>query len=140
MKKFLERGCILIVALAAMVVLAGCTALNNLSAGVADKAVSGSGYVMTGKLGVDPVDKIPAAYMLLIKGDYTSIPTGMEFIQYSVESDASVFNSGAVFTRTRFIFSSSDRKRMDTVIGSIAADIDARAKIEAEKAKAAATK
>lgn len=111
---------IAVAAFVASIALSGCSTTKQAVQNLEDKAVTLSGTFSLNKIvTMDTVNKTPSVVSLIGWGNYTSIPTGMEFIQYRETSDASIFNSASKSTTIFFIFASSEKKRADKVISAI---------------------
>lgn len=112
---------IAVAAFVASIALSGCGTSKQLAQNLEDKAVTLNGTFSMNKIvTMDAINKTPSVISLIGWGNYTSIPTGMEFIQYRETSDASVFNSASKSTSIFFIFASSDKKRADEVVSAVA--------------------
>ena len=95
------------------VMLTGCTAADTIAAGISEKAISGEGVFGVSKLGIDAATKTPTLQAVLVRGNYTSVPAGIEFIEYSESTDRSIWNPEAFTYRKRLIFGSAERSRME---------------------------
>jgi hypothetical protein len=101
------------------VCLAGCTALNNISKGIAQKSISGSGVMNYTRVGLDVQTQTPEVNALLLYGDYTSVVPGSELLRYEEIDETSVLNSNARNKRKKIVFATADKKRMSEVISKI---------------------
>lgn len=101
------------------VCLAGCTALNNISKGISQKSISGSGVMNYTRVGLDVQTQTPELNALLLYGDYTSVMPGSELLRYEEIDETSVLNSNARNKRKKIVFATADKKRMDKVISKI---------------------
>jgi predicted small secreted protein len=111
---------IAVAAFAASIALSGCSTTKQAVQNLEDKAVTLSGTFLMNKIvTMDVINKTPSVISLVGYGNYTSVPTGMEFIQYHETSDASIFNSASKSTSIFFLFASSEKKRADEVISAI---------------------
>ena len=95
------------------VILAGCTASDNLTKGIAEKSLGGSGTVSDQRIGIDPETKTPVLKSLVITGDYTSARDGQTSIQYRRRKSPSIFNSEAVTEEVTINFIGSQEKKLD---------------------------
>lgn len=112
--------------LAAAFALAGCTTAQTLAGGVAEKAVSGTGVVTVQRVGLNATTQTPELFNLFVKGTYASITDDLDFIQYHVTEDSSIFNSAAKSRTISFTFGSSSKERTDAVVTAVVADIQSR--------------
>jgi hypothetical protein len=101
------------------VCLAGCTALNNISKGISQKSISGSGAACYTHVGLETQTQTPEIKTLFLFGDYASVVPGTELLRFEEYSEPSVFNNNAVSKRRKIFFASPDKKRMDKVISKI---------------------
>ena len=100
-------------------VLNGCTAADTIAAGVSEKAISGEGMFGVSKLGIDAATKTPTLQGILVRGNYTSIPAGIEFLEYSESTDRSIWNPEAFTYRKRLVFGSAEHNRMDKIVKAV---------------------
>lgn len=100
-------------------VLTGCTAADTLASGISEKAVSGEGMFGVSKIGIDAATKMPTLQAILVRGNYTSIPAGIEFIEYSESTDRSIWNPEAFTYKKRLVFGSAEQDRMDEVVKAV---------------------
>ena len=96
--------------------MTGCTAAETLAEGISEKSISGTGLFGYSDIGIDAATKTPKVKYLLVKGKYTSIPAGMEYVEYTEDVDSSIFNSAAKTYSRRLVFGSSDKKRADKIM------------------------
>ena len=96
--------------------LSGCTAMETLAEGISEKAISGSGLFGYSDVGIDATTKTPKTKFLVVKGKYSSIPEGMEYVEYTEDIDSSIFNSASKTYSRRLVFGSSDKKRADAML------------------------
>jgi len=123
MKKILMS---LTVALLALFALTGCKSLNNISKGISEKSISGSGTVVISRVGLDKTNQTPELLNIFVWGDYASHVDGDDVIRYEASEDTSIFNSNAKTNKIKLLFMSGDRDRVDNVITAIKEDIKAR--------------
>ena len=83
-------------ALPALLALAGCTAVNRLAEGVAEKSLSGSGTVSIQRVGVDPETNTPVLKSTVVTGDYASARHGDYALQYRRKKSPSIWNKDAI--------------------------------------------
>ena len=100
-------------------VLNGCTAVDTIAAGISEKAISGEGMFGVSKIGIDAATKTPTLQAVLVRGNYTSVPVGIEFLEYSESTDRSIWNPEAFTYKKRLVFGSAERSRMDEVIQAV---------------------
>ena len=100
-------------------VLNGCTAADTIAAGISEKAISGEGMFGVSKIGIDAATKTPTLQAVLVRGNYTSVPVGIEFLEYSESTDRSIWNPEAFTYKKRLVFGSAERSRMDEVIQAV---------------------
>ena len=100
-------------------VLNGCTAADTIAAGISEKAISGEGIFGVSKIGIDAATKTPTLQAILVRGNYTSVPAGIEFIEYSESTDRSIWNPEAFTYKKRLVFGSAEHDRMDEVIQAV---------------------
>ena len=100
-------------------VLNGCTAADTIAAGISEKAVSGEGMFGVSKIGIDAATKTPTLQAILVRGHYTSVPAGIEFIEYSESTDRSIWNPEAFTYKKRLVFGSAEHERMDEVVKAV---------------------
>lgn len=81
---------------AALVAFTGCSGVNNVLSGLAEKSLSGSGTVAIQRVGVDPDTAAPVLKSTIITGDYASAPEGTYALQYRRKTAPSIFNSTSV--------------------------------------------
>jgi hypothetical protein len=100
-------------------VLNGCTAADTIAAGISEKAISGEGMFGGSKIGIDAATKAPTLQGILVRGNYTSVPAGIEFIEYSESTDRSIWNPEAFTYKKRLVFGSAEQKHMDEVVKAV---------------------
>ena len=103
-------------AIAIMLTLTGCSAINTVAEGVSRKSISGSGAFLYNRVGLDTSTQTPELLGIFVWGDYSSVAEGDELFRYEESSDASIFNASAVSSKKKVFFATSDKERMDTVI------------------------
>ena len=103
-------------AIAIMLALTGCSAINTVAEGVSRKSISGSGAFLYNRVGLDTSTQTPELLGIFVWGDYSSVAEGDELFRYEESSDASIFNASAVSSKKKVFFATSDKERMDTVI------------------------
>ena len=101
------------------VMLTGCTAVDTIAAGISEKAVSGEGMFGVSKIGIDAATKTPTLQGILVRVNYTSIPAGIEFLEYSESTDRSIWNPEAFTYKKRLVFGSAEHSRMDEVVRTV---------------------
>lgn len=106
-------------------VLNGCTAADTIAAGISEKAISGEGMFGLSKIGIDAATKTPTLQAILVRGNYTSVPAGIEFIEYSESTDRSIWNPEAFTYRKRLVFGSAEHTRMDEVVKAVGEQVKA---------------
>ena len=92
----------LFVGLLGIVLFTSCTALNNLTAGIPEKNLSGNGTVVKSVVGIDPDTKIPGVNTTFISGDFSSTKSGTNSISYRSEENASIWNAKCI-TKKQFV-------------------------------------
>lgn len=123
----------LLLAVSVMLVTDGCKSINNLTEGISEKSISGSGTVVLNRVGLDKTDKTPELFSLFVWGDYTSVVPGDEVMRYEAVDDASIFNSNAKTTKIKMFYSSGDKARMDKFITAVKADAEKRLNNDTKK-------
>ena len=84
-------------ALAVMLAVStGCSGVNTVLGGLAEKSLSGSGTVAIQRVGVDPDTAAPVLKSTIITGDYASAPEGTYALQYRRRAAPGIFNSSAI--------------------------------------------
>jgi hypothetical protein len=93
---------------------------------VKDKGITLRGYSAVNliRTGYDPVTNTftPSITSIISSGLYNSVPTdekSKDYLYYSYESSASVFNASAVTTTETLIFTSSDKELMLKIVEKI---------------------
>ena len=86
----------------AITLFTSCTALNNLTAGIPEKNLSGNGTVVKSVIGIDPDTKIPGLNTTFISGDFSSTKSGTNSISYRSEENASIWNAKSI-TKKQFV-------------------------------------
>lgn len=131
MKKLL----ILLMVSVSVIVMTGCKSIDNLTQGISEKSISGSGMVTVNRVGLDKTNQTPELFNIFTWGDYNSIVPGDEMLRYEASEDASIFNSNAKSSKIKIFFASGDKDRMDKFLDAVKADADSRLKkAEAEAA------
>ena len=79
-----------------LALVAGCSTMNKLAAGISEKSISGSGTVSIQRVGIDDETKTPVLKSTVITGDYASAKNGDYALQYRRKKSPSIFNKDAV--------------------------------------------
>ena len=86
-----------VVSLLALVLCAtGCKAMDNITKGLSEKSISGSGTVSIQRVGIDPENNTPVLKSTVVTGDYASAHNGDYALQYRRKKSPSIFNTSAV--------------------------------------------
>lgn len=124
-------------AAACLFALTGCKASN---VNVSQKAVTLKGYSAINLIDTsyNPVTGTftPKITSIVSSGMYNSVPLGTSFkdyLFYSNESSCSVFNASAKTTTEVLIFSTSEKTLMKKIVDTLAKNLEAEAKAEAEE-------
>ena len=102
----------------------GCTALDNISAGISEKSISGGGTLVKQKIGLDETTQTPVMSNLIVVGDYTSAVSGDEVLRYEVIEDCSIFNTNAKTNTKRLLYISSDKERVEKMLNELKEDFN----------------
>ena len=117
--KHYKRICMYLLVMITGLLFSGCTtAMNNVTEGIKQKSISGSGTFIYSTAGFDAQTQTPELTNLFVWGDYTSVCAGDEIFRMEETEDSSIFNSNSKTKKTKIFFSSGDKKRMDKVIES----------------------
>ena len=92
----------IITAIAASLVLTGCSSMDRIAEGIATKNVTGNGTFVKSVVGIDPDSKIPGIHTTFVSGDYASAKSGTNSILYRSESTGSIWNA-KVLTKKQFV-------------------------------------
>lgn len=128
----------LLIAVAALLALAGCKSVNNLTKGISEKSISGSGTVVISRVGLDKTNQTPELFNVFVWGDYASHADGDDVIRYEVSEDASIFNSNAKSNKIKLLFMSDNKARVDKVLDAVTSDIQSRTQTGKEENAASA--
>lgn len=99
----------------------GCSGVNTVLGGLAEKSLSGSGTVAIQRIGVDPDTATPVLKSTIITGDYASAPEGTYALQYRRRAAPSIFNSSSVSHEVTINYIGT-AERMADAVGLVLSD------------------
>ena len=92
----IAKAVTILAALLVLALAAGCNAANNITKGLSEKSISGSGTVSIQRVGIDPENNTPVLKSTVVTGDYASAHNGDYALQYRRRKSPSIFNKDAV--------------------------------------------
>lgn len=103
--------------------LAACTPLDNLSQGIAEKSISGSGTLALNKVGLNSTTQTPEVFSLFVIGDYASHDGEADFGRIEYVEDGSIFNSNAKSRHYKAVFFTKDSNNFELLKSQANEDI-----------------
>ena len=116
--KHYKRICMYLLVMITGLLFSGCTAMNNVTEGIKQKSISGSGTFIYSTAGLDAQTQTPELTNLFVWGDYTSVCAGDEVFRLEEIEDCSIFNPESKTKKRKVFFSSGNKERVDKVIES----------------------
>lgn len=99
----LHRTLCSLCSLCTLLLLTGCKTAENISAGIAEKSITGSGSVTHSRVGLNKDQQTPEIETLIVWGDYTSVRKGETIIRLESSEDSSIFNASAISKRNKIV-------------------------------------